>query len=79
MSKLRIVGIVLGAAGIVGIAVGAAMGGVAMGTKNDVKDLKRDCIGLRGLLPDLRRCLRGISGARSRRDLRHGLREAAGG
>jgi len=45
MSKLRIVGIVLGAAGIVGIAVGAAMGGVAMGTKNDVKDLQRECMG----------------------------------
>lgn len=42
MSKLRIVGIVLGAAGIVGIGVGAAMGGVAMGTKKDVKDLQRD-------------------------------------
>jgi serine/threonine-protein kinase len=42
MSTLRIVGIALGAAGIVGIVVGAATGGVAMGKKTDYEKATKD-------------------------------------
>jgi serine/threonine-protein kinase len=42
MSTMRITGIALGAAGIVGVMVGAATGGIAMSKRNHYQDAKRD-------------------------------------
>jgi serine/threonine-protein kinase len=42
MSTARIAGIALGAAGLVGIIVGAATGGVAMGKQSDYEDYKKE-------------------------------------
>jgi serine/threonine-protein kinase len=52
MSTLRIVGIALGSAGIVGIGVGAVLGGLAMSNGDDVEKLQKEADTSDGKCPD---------------------------